>query len=109
MPELKEQKCVPCTGATPVISVDEAKKNLSQLQPGWQLEANIKIWKLFKFKDFKGSIAFVNKLAEVAEQQGHHPDIKINWNRVTIELSTHAIKGLSQNDFILATKIDALV
>lgn len=64
------------------------------------------IEKRFKFKDFTGAMKFVNKVAALAEQEGHHPDIIINWNKVTLQLSTHAIKGLSENDFIMAAKID---
>ncbi len=62
----------------------------------------------FKFKDFKEALAFVNKIGEIAEEEGHHPDIELGWGRVGVELSTHAIGGLSTNDFILAAKIDKL-
>ena len=102
---LAEMKCVPCHGGIPPLPEEECKKNLSELQ-GWQLEGNQKISKVFKFKDFKEAISFVNKIAEIAEAEQHHPDIKINYNRVAIELSTHAIKGLSTNDFIMAAKIE---
>ena len=67
-----------------------------------------KIEKSFKFKDFNEAMMFVNKVAEIAEEQGHHPDILIQWNKVTLTLWTHAIKGLHENDFILAAKIDEL-
>lgn len=66
------------------------------------------IEKRFKFKDFAEAMKFVNKAAEIAEEEGHHPDIKISWNRVTLQLTTHAIKGLSENDFIMAAKIDKI-
>jgi len=76
--------------------------------PGWMLdEKGQKISKEFKFKDFIGAINFVNYIAEIAESEGHHPDIKINYNKVLLELWTHAIGGLSENDFIVAAKIDA--
>ncbi|MEX2719029.1 MAG: 4a-hydroxytetrahydrobiopterin dehydratase [Candidatus Sigynarchaeota archaeon] len=85
---------------------DEAKY-IAQVK-GWQLvrEGTHKIRKEFKFKDFKGSMDFVNRVAAVAESEGHHPDIYIYYNRVVLELYTHAVKGLFDNDFILAAKID---
>ena len=74
---------------------------------GWKLEDN-KIQKIFKFRNFRESIRFINQIANLAENEGHHPDIKISWNKVTLTLTTHAIHGLSQNDFILAAKIDEI-
>jgi len=114
---LLNKKCVPCEGGVPPLSHEEASKLMEQL-PEWQLieEENenlkktglgSKILKEYKFKDFIGAINFVNKVAEIAESEGHHPDIKINYNKVLLELSTHAIGGLSENDCILAAKIDA--
>jgi len=75
--------------------------------PGWEHQDGALV-RTVKFKDFVGSMAFVNKVAEVAEAEGHHPDIHISWNKVTLTLTTHAIGGLSENDFILAAKINAL-
>ncbi len=80
---------------------EEASENLKKFGMG------AKISKLYKFADFIGAINFVNNIAEIAESEGHHPDININYNKVTLELSTHAIGGLSENDFILAAKVDA--
>ncbi len=78
--------------------------------PGWKVSPDEKkITKEFKFKDFKESMAFVNKVAEIAESEGHHPDLYVFYNLVRLELTTHAAKGLSENDFILATKINAVV
>ena len=86
-----------------------------------KLQQQVKDWRLltinnvhtmekrFKFKNFAEAMCFVNKIAAVAEEQGHHPDIKISWNKVTLQLTTHAIKGLSENDFTMAAKIDELV
>jgi len=75
---------------------------------GWNVDGDFKvIFKEFKFKDFIGATNFVNQIAEIAEEEGHHPDIHIFYNKVVLELTTHAIKGLSENDFILAAKIDA--
>jgi 4a-hydroxytetrahydrobiopterin dehydratase len=77
--------------------------------PGWTLDEEGKvITRLFEFKHFKGAMEFVNKVAEIAEKEGHHPDISISWNKVRLDLSTHAIGGLSTNDFVLASKINTL-
>lgn len=88
------------------MNIDEAKKHLAELQ-GWELESD-SIEKTFTFKDFAEAMRFVNAVADIAEEEGHHPDIEITYNTVEIELSTHAIKGLSLNDFILAAKIDKI-
>ncbi|MFW9806104.1 MAG: 4a-hydroxytetrahydrobiopterin dehydratase [Candidatus Thorarchaeota archaeon] len=88
----------------------EKIKLMLDVVPGWtKTRGEIdKIEKTFKFKDFNKAMMFVNKVAEIAEEQGHHPDILIQWNKVTLTLWTHAIKGLHDNDFILAAKIDEL-
>ena len=76
----------------------------------WMLAEDAKsISKNFKFKDFKEALAFVNKVGDIAESEGHHPDIELGWGKVTITLSTHAIGGLSQNDFIVAAKINNII
>ncbi len=106
---LTEKKCVPCEGGAQPFTEAQIKEYLSQLKPGWEVLDNKKIKKQFKFKDFKEAIAFVNKVADLAEEEGHHPDIRIfGYKNVEIELSTHAISGLSENDFILAAKIESL-
>ncbi len=107
--DLTQKKCVPCEGGVPPIAGGEINKYLSQLQTGWNVEEGKKIKKEFKFTDFKESIDFVVRVAELAELEGHHPDIFIFYDRVTILLWTHAIQGLSENDFILAAKIEKLV
>lgn len=105
--DLAKRKCVPCAAGTPPMLRDEADKFLKQLD-NWILADN-NIEKNFKFKDFEQAMKFVNKVAEIAEEEGHHPDILIhNWNRVKLTLSTHAIRGLSENDFVLAAKIDQI-
>lgn len=104
--KLRQRKCKPCEGGTPPLTLKESRKLLVQLRE-WQLKDG-RIEKQFKFKDFLGSMRFVKKIADLAESEGHHPDIHISWNRVTLTLTTHAIKGLSENDFILAAKIDRL-
>ena len=106
--KLLDKKCVPCEGGTPPLTPDEIKKYLPQLTHQWEVREQKKIRHEFTFKDFKAAIVFVNQLSEVAEAEGHHPDITIHYNRVTTELWTHAIGGLSKNDFILAAKIEKL-
>jgi len=105
--DFAQQHCVPCEGGTAPMSLDEAKLYVDAV-PGWKLIESEppKITRSFKFKDFVQSIAFVNESAAIAEAEGHHPDIYISWNRVRMELVTHAIGGLSMNDFIIAAKIN---
>jgi 4a-hydroxytetrahydrobiopterin dehydratase len=105
---LTSQHCVPCEGGTLPLTPEATKILLPQV-PGWELSENTRsIRHHFVFKDFKESMRFINRVAELAEAEGHHPDIHCFWNKVTLELSTHAIKGLSSNDFIVAAKINTL-
>jgi 4a-hydroxytetrahydrobiopterin dehydratase len=103
---LAEQKCEPCQLGTPPLSKEEAEAMVKDT-PQWALSED-RIEREFEFADFRGSIDFINKVAEVAEEEGHHPDIYISYKKVTLELSTHKIGGLSKNDFILASKIDRI-
>ncbi len=105
---LTEQKCMACEGDVTAFSFVEAEILIKQI-PGWMLSEDGKfINKKYSFKNFKEALAFVNKVGEIAESEGHHPDIHLtDYKQVSINLSTHAISGLSQNDFILASKIDA--
>ncbi len=106
---LAERRCIPCEGVQP-MGREEAEKYVKQLDNWTLADANNGIEKSFKFRDFKQAVKFVNKVAEIAEEEGHHPDILIHgWNRVKLTLSTHSIKGLSPNDFILAAKIDKMI
>ena len=106
--DLLKKKCVPCEGGVKPLSRAEAQEYMNQVS-GWILnKEGQKISKEFKFKDFIGAINFVNNVAELAESEGHHPDIHIHYNKVLLELWTHAINGLSENDFIIAAKVDAL-
>jgi len=107
MNNLLNKKCVPCEGGVAPLSKEQIEGYL-KITPSWQLSGDgKKISKEYKFKDFIGAINFVNHVAEIAETEGHHPDIHINYNKVLLELWTHAIGGLHDNDFILAAKIDA--
>jgi 4a-hydroxytetrahydrobiopterin dehydratase len=102
--KLQEQKCVPCHGGMPPLSREDAIVMHEEI-PEWTLRDNA-VERTFTFKDFREAMKFVNKVAETAEQEGHHPDIHIYYSKVRIELTTHKIKGLSENDFILAAKIN---
>jgi len=103
---LRDKKCVPCEGGVPKLTADETARYLEQVS-GWKATDD-KIHKTWTFGDFVEAMAFVNRMAEVAEQEGHHPDFCVHWNRVDVTVWTHAIGGLSENDFILASKIDEL-
>lgn len=108
MPDLTNKVCVSCEGKG-IKPFDKAgaESYLAEVS-GWIASEDFKkISKEYKFKDFIGAVNFVNQVAELAEMEGHHPDIHIKYNKVLLELSTHAIGGLSENDFILAAKIDA--
>lgn len=104
--DLTKKTCVPCEGGIHPLSQIDIDKNLEQLK-GWQLDGK-KIKKIFKFKDFKAALLFVNKVGNVAEEENHHPDIYLSYGKAEIAIWTHAINGLSENDFILVAKIEAL-
>jgi 4a-hydroxytetrahydrobiopterin dehydratase len=106
--DLTKKHCVPCEGGMPPLD-PERVPNYLKYTPGWTSPDGKKITREFKFKDFKEAMAFVNRVADIAEGEGHHPDISIFYNVVRFEHSTHAIGGLSENDFILAAKINTLV
>lgn len=103
---LTEKKCKPCEGSVPAMTEAQANGLLKQV-PSWKIK-DWKVTKEFKFKNFLEAMEFVNKVAEIAEQEQHHPDISISYSKVSIETWTHAINGLSENDFILAAKIDEI-
>ena len=106
---LAERTCVPCEGGIPPLNKKEAEALMPELDAEWMLidEAHL-LARSFRFKDFKETMEFVNKVAAIAERQGHHPDLTISYGSATVELMTHAIGGLSENDYILAAKIDTL-
>ena len=106
--DLTTKKCVPCEGEVPPFTQEQIETYKKEVSADWQVLDGKKIERKFKFKDFKESMKFVNKVAEIAEQEQHHPDIKIFYSLVTITLWTHAIAGLSENDFIMAAKIDRI-
>lgn len=106
--QLSDKKCVPCEVKIPPMDAETAKRYLAELQLPWELEQGKKIRYQFKFKDFTEAMSFVNKVADIAEAEGHHPDIHFFYNKVTIELWTHFIGGLHENDFIVASKIEQI-
>ena len=106
MNDLSKKHCVPCEGNVPPLSPTDSDALLAELASRWCIHQN-KLTADFTFSDFKKAMTFVNKIAEIAEQENHHPDIAVFYNRVTLTIYTHAIKGLSENDFILAAKIES--
>lgn len=107
MEDLATKKCEPCEGGMPALKGLELRKLYGQLD-GWAMLNEHHLEKEYLFKDFREALDFVNRLGEVAEQEGHHPDIFLTWGKVKVTLWTHAVGGLSENDFILAAKSDAL-
>ena len=106
---LSSKHCVPCRGGIPPLTAEEARE-LARDTPQWRLEENAtRLKRRFEFEDFVKAIGFVNRVAEVAEQEGHHPDIAIHYNQVDLTLWTHKIGGLHENDFILAAKVNRLL
>ncbi len=105
--DLLKKKCIPCeAGSMDPLGRAEAQDYVDEVF-GWALDTEAKkIFKEFKFKDFIGAINFVERVADIAEMEGHHPDIHIHYNKVLLELWTHAIGGLSENDFIVAAKVN---
>jgi 4a-hydroxytetrahydrobiopterin dehydratase len=109
MSRLSQKKCIPCEGGVAPLGEAEARGLLPELEADWMLiDGGRMLARTFNFKDFVATMAFVNKVAVVAEKEGHHPDLSISYNVLSIELTTHAIDGLSENDFILAAKIDEI-
>jgi 4a-hydroxytetrahydrobiopterin dehydratase len=111
MSELHKKKCIACDGSIPAFNVEEIHKYLKKVD-GWDVlqnkEKNYYIQKKFKFSNYLESEKFVISVGKIAETEGHHPDITFGWGYAKIKISTHAIKGLAESDFILAAKIDKL-
>ena len=105
---LVQKTCTPCRGGIPPLSRAEAERFKAQI-PAWELASDARhIERQFKFGNFREALAFVDKVGQLAEEEQHHPDIHFGWGYANVELSTHKIKGLHENDFILASKIDRL-
>lgn len=107
MTELASKTCVPCKGGVPALKGAELESLKKQL-PGWEVVQEHHLHRRFDFPDFVKALAFVNKVGELAEQQGHHPDILLTWGKAEVTIWTHKVDGLTESDFILAAKIDDL-
>ena len=105
--QLADKKCVPCRGEVPPLKGSELKA-LHEQTPQWDVVNEHHIHREFRFPDFRQALAFVNRVGDVAEQEGHHPDILLGWGKAEITTWTHKIDGLTESDFILAAKIDRL-
>jgi 4a-hydroxytetrahydrobiopterin dehydratase len=107
MSELASKTCVPCRGGVPPLQGEELTKLAAQLD-GWNVVNEHHLERTFKFPDFRTALSFTNRVGELAEEQGHHPDIYLAWGKVAVTTWTHKIDGLTESDFILAAKIDQL-
>jgi 4a-hydroxytetrahydrobiopterin dehydratase len=109
MSDLSARSCKPCEGGMPALAQADAQRLLAQV-PGWTLnETASEIRRTFKFKNYYETMAFVNALAWIAHREDHHPDIEVGYSRCAVRYSTHAVKGLSENDFICAAKVNRLL
>ena len=108
MSDLANKTCVPCRGGVPPLGSAEIATLRAELAEGWEVIAEHHLQKEFKFPDFRTALAFTNQVGELAEEQGHHPDIYLAWGKVEVTIWTHKIDGLHESDFILAAKIDRL-
>jgi len=106
--DLTKKKCLPCEGGMPSLNPKEVAELKNNINTAWQLAQNNKLSREFMFVNFRHTMDFVNKVADLAEMEGHHPVMHVQYGMVVIELWTHAINGLSENDFIMAAKIDRL-
>lgn len=106
--ELTNEQCVPCQAGTPPLTGTALRTIREKLGPGWDLIGEHHLEKEFNFRNFRDALAFTNRVGELAEQQNHHPDIYLTWGKVRISTWTHKVDGLTQNDFVLAAKIDHL-
>ncbi len=107
---LNQRHCVPCEGGVPPLDAGQVAPLLAQIE-GWQVETTAKhqqLVKRFRFRDFVSAVDFVNRITPLAEAEQHHPDLLVSWGRVRVQLWTHVAGGLTENDFILAAKIDDL-
>ena len=111
MTDLADKKCIPCEGGIPAFDMKEIHKYLKKVD-GWDVKEdemkNYYLSKEFKFQNFLESQNFINKVGEIAENEGHHPDIAFGWGYANVKIFTHAIKGLHESDFVLAAKVDKI-
>lgn len=107
MSKLREQSCIPCQGGVPPLAAAEMAPLHAQV-PQWSIENSHHLRREFRFPDFADALAFVNQVGALAEAEGHHPDLHLSWGKVAVTIWTHKINGLTESDFVLAAKIDAL-
>ena len=104
--ELSKRRCVPRRGGVPPLKGAELEGIAAQLGGGWRVVDEHHIEKEYRFDDFRGALDFTNRLGEIAEAEGHHPDILLSWGRVHVTIFTHKVDGLTESDFVLAAKFD---
>ena len=103
---LADQKCIPCRGGVPPLSEEESRDLLPQIEEGWQLNAEGHLARVFGFRTFNAAMKLANAVAEIADDENHHPDLYIAWGTCAVEIWTHKINGLTQSDFYFAAKVD---
>ena len=108
MTALAEKDCIPCKGGVPPLKGNELDKMSNELNGGWRVVDEHHLEKEYKFKDFLEALAFTNRVGQLAEAQGHHPDIYLAWGKVKLTMWTHKIDGLTESDFVFAAKADKL-
>ncbi len=104
---LSEKTCIPCREGVPALRGEELEKLKAQV-PGWKVVEGHHLLKVYTFPDFRTALDFVNRAGEIAETEGHHPDLLLSWGKVEVKIWTHKIDGLTESDFILAAKIEQL-
>jgi len=107
--DLASRQCEPCRGGVPRLQGAELEQLQRKLQTGWQVADGHHLEKTYGFKDFREALAFTNRVGDLAETQGHHPDIYLAWGKVQVKIWTHKIDGLTESDFVLAAKVDRLL
>lgn len=108
MPDLFEMECIPCKGGVPPLKGEDLRRLHAQLDPAWTVADEHHLERGYRFKNFRDALAFTNQVGDLAEAQGHHPDIELGWGRVRLKVWTHKIDGLTESDFIFAAKVDRL-
>ncbi len=109
MSALADRPCVPCQGGVAPLKGETLARLAGELGGGWQVMAEHQLEKEYRFKDFREALAFTNRVGELAESQGHHPDIYLAWGKVRLTIWTHKVDGLTESDFVLAAKADRLL
>lgn len=108
MSELAENECIPCRGGVPPLKGEPLRELHQQLEGGWTVVGEHHLEKEYRFKNFREALAFTNRVGELAEQQGHHPDLHLAWGKVKVQIWTHKIDGLTWSDFVFAAKTERI-